>query len=203
MPVLRIIHSGRVEKAVEATLREWLHTFLNDAEGDDPDAAQGHVERPKHWIRTTDPLSIPSRQLPVVAIASAGWAREPIWDNEAAAVWWAVEVAIFAKGDDRDDALDNTRLLAAAVIQTLTSKSSLDGFADDTRVLDLELDLIDGSRERTLAGASAVFEVLVPRSIALHPGPTTPDPEGTAPPRPDTPTAETVTVTVKHIKEIP
>jgi hypothetical protein len=199
---VRIIHSGQVENAVRETLQTWLHTFLNDAERT-AGLTPGHVERPHMWVRTTDALSIPVRKLPTVAIISDGWEQDPSWEEDGGSVWWAVEVSIFAKGVNRDDALDNARLLTAAARQTLESKRSLGDFADDLRLLDEETELLDASRERTLAGGSVVCSVLVPRTISRDPGPAVPDPPDEAPAHPDAPTAETVEITTSHIDEMP
>src|SRR4051812_40888595 len=122
----RIIHGGQVEDAVRRTLRIWLSTYLADAE-EQWGLDKGTIARPRTWVRTVSPLELHSSQLPVVAIQNAGSLGEPTRtaDDDGRMVLGMseeIDVAIFTKGIDVDDSLDNARMMFAAVRSTIEGK---------------------------------------------------------------------------------
>lgn len=195
----KIPHPGQAEVAVRDTLQTWLSTILADLE-DENGLDRGAIERPHDWVRTADPEKIPIRSLPTVAIVGGGLMDDPEYDTDTVSTWWAVSVSVFAKGRNRDESLDNARMLTAAARQAVLSKVALDARVEAVRWEDEDVDVVSATRERTLAAGDAVFAVLIVTD-AYGPGPAVPDPPDENPDHPDPPTADTVEATVNQIEE--
>lgn len=203
----RIIHAGQVEDAVREALQERFSTVLADAEtqwGMPP----GTLRRParRDWVRTTDPEQIPVAELPTVAIENVGALEEPGRDEDGhVAITFGINIAIFAKGRNRDEALDNARMLLAAMRATFVGRNSLGDFADARWLIDEGYDVIAANRERTLAAAELVCAVRVGNVATVGAGPEVilpfppdvPDWPDYDPP----PEADTVNVTINPIQE--
>jgi hypothetical protein len=202
----RIIDAGQVEEAVEGALRERLSVVLAAAEeqwGLEP----GTIKRPARWIRTVDPGALGEANMPLVAIENVGALAEPEVDGDGQiSIRFGINVAVFAKGRNRPEALTTARRICAAVRATLIGRSSLGEFADAVWLIDEGYgDYIDARRERTITDAQVVFGVLVSNVATRGAGPeVVPDFPPTVPDWPvfeDPPEAETVTVTINPIEE--
>lgn len=175
----RIRHAGEPEEAVRATLVKWLHTFLNEVERQH-DIDAGTLARPREYTRTTEPRQLNSANLPVVAIEGTGPLGNPMVDSkQVIAAEYGVSVTVYAKGRDRDDALDNARIIGAAIRAALTSEQgcTLEGAATDVRWIDEDFAVLEATRERTMAGTEEVFGVLLDDVMTYGRGPDQPDPD--------------------------
>jgi hypothetical protein len=177
----RIRHAGEAENAVRVTLQKWLHTFLTEVERQNQ-ITPGQIERPRgdSYFRTTDPQSLPNHSIPAIAIEGTGPVTDP-QDLDGAGtvtVAWGVSVTVYAKGKNRDDALDNARMIGAAIRATLAGKPSLEGFASDVWWIDEDFGVLEASRERTMAGCEEVFGVQPDGGVMRYgAGPNQPDPD--------------------------
>lgn len=179
-----------VEDQLLATLRKWLHTYLGHVERESGEQI-GALARPRSWRRTSGDVSqVPDTQFPRIVVQSAGWANEPSSDGDELHTTLAVTVAALVRGRDADETLKHARMYRAALLPLLEHKATQHPeFPDDDEksliteidVVDAENDIVDETREMTVAGAQLVAVLHVPHVARLYGGPAEPTPPDTPP----------------------
>lgn len=203
----RIVHRGQVEDAVKDVVKTWLHSYLIQIEQDD-DLELGVLDRPKAWVRATNPLALKTAQLPAVVIVSGGWIEDPEWeateDGLVATLTWQIILTVYGRGNAGvpANALDNTGRLIAAAAAAFANKGATNELISGVRLIDLDLGTnVDSNRERTLTDAQAMFAVRTENALTLGPGLDTPIPADGTPEIPDAPEADTVNITIDPLED--
>jgi len=173
-----LVHSGKVEKAVQDTLETWMPTYLREVERQH-DKDQGVLPAPRSYrlvSETNDPVRWPEDQLPSVVIMCPGFAEEPVHHGSGLyRVRYGVSVAAMVSARDQGATRQLARLYGIAVAAILLQKSSLDDFAAGVKWIDEAFDDIPSETQRSLAVAVESFTVDVEGVVDSSQGPLTPD----------------------------
>lgn len=190
-----IVSKKMVERAVIASLEQWMDTYLGQIERIEylPDGSRtyagGQVERPRGIISRSEFDKWPEDQLPVILVLCSGLAGQPeryARGNYRAA--WTVGVAALVSDVDED----STEQLASAygsairtaILQHKTLKSSLypAGFANGVRWEDESYSDAPTIQGRTQQAARVIFSIAVDDVVTEYAGPREPLPDPTVDP---------------------
>lgn len=190
---MRLITRHQVCDAVRTTLQTWMPYQLArtcEADGLTIDA----VKQPREWRlpQSGDRRPFIDR-LPLVVVTTTG-IRELERNADDVDGCWDVIVACWTHEADYEDTARHAGVYAAAVASILDQHPSHGGLASDTFVTAIDLNAVDDPEQRTLGGVLVRADVWVPAVWELH-GLSAPPADVVV--EPETPTVETVTVTVE------
>lgn len=161
--------STAVERAVTATLKKWIVTYLAEVErqeGLDPRA----VPQPVGWATFADDATArkwPETQMPAIVVMCPGQTEPPRADGDGTyTTRWAVVVAAICRGRPGiaggvEEARHVAQMYATAISGCLLAKGSLGGFAEGVDWEDESNDEVAHEKVRTLAASRSVFTVEV------------------------------------------
>jgi hypothetical protein len=206
-PLASLVHAGQVEQAALATLRKWIWTYIGFAE-----QRYGYQPRTLPNVRgwaiasTLDLDRWPEQQIPCLILISPGLAAEPYQRDDALDAAWRLDVGVIIDAGTQEAAHTLARVYAAAVRECLCQQAWDSELINDARWVGEAYDDTTVDKRRTLAAARLTFTVSVDDVVTFQPIPTTPDPlpdppGGGYPAYPDTPTAETIDVTVTQLAQ--
>lgn len=173
-----LVHSGKVEQAVQSTLQAWIPTYLREIERQH-DKDQGSLPSPRSYrlvSESADPVRWPEDQLPSIIILCPGFAQEP--DHQGSGAYrarYAVSVAAMVSARDQGATRQLARLYGIAIAAVLLQKPSLNDFASGVQWVDESYDDIPNDQQRSLACAIEGFTVDVDRVLDTTQGPLTAD----------------------------
>lgn len=183
----QIITAGMVERAMVASLQQWMPDYLGQMERIETDSTgelayrPDAIEPPRGIITRSDFDKWPEDQVPVIVVMCTGLAGQP--ERHANGNYWAPwAVGVAAIVSDTDE--DSTRRLAqaygaamrTAVLQHKMLKSPLypAGFANGTSWTDEQYTDMPPVAERTMQAARVTFSVGVDDVTTEYAGPRTP-----------------------------
>lgn len=173
-----LVHSGKVEQAVQDTLQTWMPTYLREVERQH-DRAQGSLPSPRSYrlvSESTDPVRWPEDQLPSLVILCPGFAEPPRHQGSGRyRVTYGVSVAALVSAKDQGATRLLARLYGIAVAAILLQKPSLSNFACGTTWVDERFDDIPSDTQRSIACALEAFTIEADNIIDTSQGPLTED----------------------------
>lgn len=188
----QIITAGMVERAMVASLNQWMDTYLGQIERletDDTGAlaypADG-IERPRGIITHSEFEKWPEDQLPFIVVMVSGLAGAPERHAQGnyRAEWTCAVAAIVSASSPDGTGQDATRRLSlaygaairAAVLQHKMLKSALypAGFATGLSWQDETYTDVPALAERSMAAARVTFTVAVDNAVTEQAGPRAP-----------------------------
>lgn len=192
-----IIDCDTVEKAMQATLADYLPTYLGELERLKGYTA-GQIARPAGVITASEFAKWPEDQLPLIMVVSPGLEGSPVRSSGAGAydAQWSVTVAAVVADVDE---LETRRLMSsyaaairAAVVQHKALRSSLhpNGFAQFAEWRDESYSDIPFGDTRALDSCRVVFTVGVENVVTQAAGPRLPLPDPSVDPGPWPPVTE-------------
>lgn len=172
-----IIEPSDIEEAVRATLQRWLDTMLGEVERQSGTRwGLREIQRPRTWHMVTNyRASAADRRLPCVAIEVGPIARSYTGDglvNKEV----GLDLIVITKGQDREKTRETLSALVTGIELVLEKHGDLDGFAAWTLVGDIEPDVIQAEKAKTVAGARIPIVVGVNATLSKRGGPAEPDP---------------------------
>jgi hypothetical protein len=171
-----IITADELENAVEATLRLWFRTYLNEIELQKGVPDFGLVN-PRSVVRHVELIDFPEEQLPRLMIVSPGMAKPPLMEGDGTyRGFWRIGISLINSARDRDSTNRNSKWYAGAIRAIILQHRSLGGFADGVSWEDENY--MDGPVEadRTLALCTNEFIVEVEGIVDRKSGPAVPEP---------------------------
>jgi hypothetical protein len=183
-----IFSANRLDNAAEATLRNWMPTYIKDLclqngiahSLDDPN----HLVPPRSYNVRNDQARWPEEQMPAVVVVNTGMARPPrMYGDGRYSGFWRVTVLTYCHGIDKTTTNRNNQIYAAAVRAILLQKRTLGGVAAgvEWEAEDYNEATTDPQGTRTMA-SSAITMVFEVENIINREG----GPRETVPPTPDT-----------------
>lgn len=201
----QIITRDDLENAAKTTLQTWLSTYLAEVERQSGVVA-GSYERPRSYSTTNDFEKFDEAQTPAIIIVSSGLIGAPIKQGTGTyRTTWALGVGVVCSGSDEGDVRTMVNIYTAAIRTLLVQRPSLGQFAQGLNYEDEKYDEVTGAKRRTLQAGYIVCSVEVDNVVDASGGPITPSdpPDPATDPITDWPIAESGSVLVTKVKEIP
>lgn len=188
----QIITPGMVERAVAASLAQWMDTYLGQLERIETDETGAlayqpdGIERPRGILTRGEFDKWPEEQIPVIVVVCPGLAGLPRRQQQGAyhAAWSVGIAAIVSAGSPDGTGQDATRRLMgvygaairAAILQHKMLRSPLypDGFASESTWQDEQYTDVPELAARSLAAARIVFNIGVDNVVTEQAGPRAP-----------------------------
>lgn len=165
-----------VEDAVEATLRLWFRTYLNEIELQ-KGVPSLNLPAPRSYTNHNEFTTFPEDQLPQCVIISPGMAGPPKMEGDGTfRAFWRLGIGVVNSAKDAASTNRNSKWYAAAVRAIILQHRSLGGIAQGVK---WELESYEEGpveSERTLAVASCEFIVEVEGVVDSGQGPAVPEP---------------------------
>jgi hypothetical protein len=171
-----LVTDTAVERAVLASLRGWLPSYLAEVARQD---GSGAVTTPASYEAIRDTVTKwPEQALPAIVVQVGGTLQTTRKGSNYRAVYGA-SVGCIVAGPTRTRTRELAGIYGLAVTAALTQHGDLGGFADGVDWTDTIYDLIDEDRSRTLMAAVVSLDVAVNNVLDVAQGPTgpTPDPD--------------------------
>lgn len=186
-----LIGADDVCEAVEATLRLWLPSVLDEQEA----SGRPRLSDPATFEQLPDEAASTSAKFPAVIVSSPGLTGQPMFhgDGTADAVW-SVVVSVITRGAGYRDTASTVRRYCTALRTTLTQHSDLGGLAEYTLWLDESYARLPNEVARSMAMGHVGFAVKVPAVLNVLLGPDSPPASGAT--TPDYPTVLDASETV-------
>lgn len=201
----RIITRHHLENAAKLTLQTWLSTYLAEVERQS-DVVAGSYERPRSYTTSNDFEKFDEAQTPAIIIVSSGIIGTPVKQGDGTyRTTWALGVGVVCSGSDEGDVRTMVNIYTAAIRTLLVQRPSLGQFAQGLNYEDEKYDEVTGAKRRTLQAGYVACSVEVDNVVDASGGPITPSdpPTPATDPIPDWPIAESGSVLVKKVKELP
>lgn len=171
-----------VERAVEATIRRWLTTYLAEIErhtGRDPRALPVF----RAYVQSVDTDRMSEDQLPACVVVCPGLIDRPQRRGDGFQdAGWAVGLAAVVSAKDRDSTIALAKDYIAALRMLVLQQRSMGGFAEEMEWIDERYDELDTADSRTLVAGIIQFSLHVPKVVNVAAGPVVPPDDPYAPP---------------------
>lgn len=197
--------NGRTEvgNGVEATLSEWMPTYLGfetrklaslgvtTSQG----LAVGNLPAPGAYVHSSDPNHFPEEQPPAVLICIPGTMDTPLQDGSRNyRTFYDVRLTVFVTAATRDDTEALAGYYSEALRMVILQKPALNGVSQGVKWLGESFDVrINDDDQRTLGSAENRFRVDARNVVQAFAGPMTP----TVTPPPDWPAFQSARVNVQ------
>ena len=187
------VTGGDVEKAIIATLKAWLPSYLADGERKH-DLTPGDIPTPRGWAVTgRDLQKYTSDQLPCIVVMAGGIIVKPLSQGSPGSTTavWQVDVGAIFNAAWGDTSRQHAQLYVRAVALTLLQRP-LEGLPAAVDFNGEQYDELDFSDTRTYSAAIGAFTVEVEDVLWRSGGP---PPYVTPPVDPEAPFDDWTTVT--------
>lgn len=178
--------SGReVERRVEATLRYWFETYLQDREIE-TQRVRGSVARPRTYkvVNEFDDKN-PEDQTPFISLVSSGLVGPPRNSGKGSVMaTWSIGVGVVIEASTEQASQDILKdIYCPVIVKILLQKRGLNDWSQPGSTswtngldwVDMGYDSVAfGNEERSLWMATLLFEVTVDNVLNRLTGPTTP-----------------------------
>jgi hypothetical protein len=201
-----LIDATVVERAIIATLKIRLDTYLWQLETRTPGFRPRQIKRPRQWQADVDDRRFPETQLPTVVVVVGD--GDPESSGAHLHMRWPLSVEVILKAPSRQRQRDLSRMYAAAIAGALLHDPTLEGDALVALALQrIRFREVPGNPGVVAAAAAVEFVALQENVLRLYGPrdllPLPPDPDDTYPVYPDGPDVEDTIVNINPVEELP
>lgn len=175
----RMFSPYELDTAVEAILRVWFRTYLNQACLDLSDNRIFPI--PRTYKRTSEFVQWSEDSLPGVIIVNSGVIGEPTMRGSGSyGAWWRITLGIIVGSTSQNDTSYAVKLYATAARALMVQNQDVGGIASGVNWKGETYDEGPVEKSRSLGVATVMFDIFMEDVVSKFAGPTEP-----VPPDPD------------------